>query len=120
MGDGKKQKRSGFDRKDIQLRVCVTSGERDALQAAADRAHLPLTTWLRSVGLKAADESDPRHQTQDGKMKYRKTKGTTTWHWSKQCSNWPDTNYDVSWAKPIAGEPCEECKQKEPAGAFEN
>lgn len=109
-----------MERKDIQLRVCVTPHQKTTLQAAADRAHLPLTTWLRSVGLKAAEEIRSELDTEDGKMKYRKSKDESVWHWSKKCSDWPDSNYDVSWAKPITGKPCEECKKKEPAGAFEN
>ena len=26
---------------------------------------------------------------------YRKRKGRDTWHWCRNCSNWPTSNYDV-------------------------
>jgi len=118
MEDEKKVRRSASGRRDIQLRVCVTRRERKILQAAADAAHLPLTTWLRSVGLRAAEGSKRQTPSEDGKMKYRKLKDENVWHWSKKCSEWPDHDYDVSFARPLSGEACEECKKKEPAGDF--
>ncbi len=31
---------------------------------------------------------------------YRKLKGKDTWHFCKNCSNWPTSNYDSSFSKP--------------------
>jgi hypothetical protein len=41
-------------RKEDQIRVLVTETEKDELTAAANRAGLPVASWLRSVGLQAA------------------------------------------------------------------
>jgi hypothetical protein len=46
---------------------------------------------------------------------YRKAKGSDTWHWCKNCSRWPNTNYDEQQQKPTSGELCYECKGKEAA-----
>jgi hypothetical protein len=48
-------------------------------------------------------------------MPYRKRKGTDTWHWCQNCSNWPTSNYDEQWMKPTTGELDNECKAKEAA-----
>ena len=46
---------------------------------------------------------------------YRKKKGSDTWHWCKNCSKWPTSNYD-EWTgdeRPTSGELDNECKSKE-------
>lgn len=46
---------------------------------------------------------------------YRKVKGSDTWHWCTNCSNWPTSNYDV-WTgtgRPPSGELDNECRGKE-------
>ena len=48
---------------------------------------------------------------------YRKRKGSDTWHWCRNCSNWPRENYEVSRIKPTTGELDNECKAKEKAGS---
>ena len=47
---------------------------------------------------------------------YRKKKGSDTWHWCRNCSNWPTKDYDVSYTKPTSGELDNECKSKERSG----
>ncbi len=47
---------------------------------------------------------------------YRKKKGSDTWHWCKNCSEWPTSNYDEQATKPTSGELCNQCKGKEAAG----
>lgn len=47
---------------------------------------------------------------------YRKKKGSDTWHWCKNCSQWPTKDYDVSYTKPTTGELDNECKAKEKDG----
>ena len=48
---------------------------------------------------------------------YRKKKGTDTWHWCKNCSNWPTSDYDEEWhpgtERPKSGELDNECRAKE-------
>ena len=46
-------------------------------------------------------------------MEYRKKKWSDTWHWCKNCSNWPTSDYDVRYTKPTSGELCNQCKSKE-------
>jgi len=47
---------------------------------------------------------------------YRKRKGMDTWHWCRNCSNWPTSNYDVRYSKPTSGELDNECKAKSANG----
>lgn len=47
---------------------------------------------------------------------YRKRKGTDTWHWCKNCSNWPTSNYEETSGRPTTGELDNECLAKEKAG----
>jgi len=48
---------------------------------------------------------------------YKRKKGTDTWHWCKNCSNYPTgTDVEVSYTKPTSGELDNECKAKERAG----
>lgn len=49
-------------------------------------------------------------------MAYRKRKGYDTWHWCRNCSNWPTANFDEKTTKPTSGEYCNECKAKQKAG----
>lgn len=46
---------------------------------------------------------------------YRKRKGSDTWHWCKNCTNWPTTNYDELniVGRPTSGELDNECLAKE-------
>lgn len=48
-------------------------------------------------------------------MVYRRKKGSDTWHWCTNCSNWPTSNYDEQRTKPTTGELDNECKRKEAA-----
>jgi Mobilization protein NikA len=41
-------------RKEDEIRVLVTETEKDELTAAANRAGLPVASWLRLVGLQTA------------------------------------------------------------------
>jgi len=48
---------------------------------------------------------------------YRRRKNSDTWHWCKNCSNYP-TGSDVETrrSKPKTGELCNECKSKQDRG----
>ena len=50
-------------------------------------------------------------------VEYRRKKGRDTWHWCKNCSNWP-TGPDVErrYSKPVSGELCNECRSKDSSG----
>lgn len=49
---------------------------------------------------------------------YRKRKGDShdTWHFCKNCSNWPTSNYEERTAEPTEGEKCNECRSKKKDG----
>ena len=47
---------------------------------------------------------------------FRRKKGSDTWHFCSNCSNWPTSDCDERWAKPTSGELCNECKAKQAAG----
>ena len=44
---------------------------------------------------------------------YRKKRGKDTWHFCRNCSNWPTSNYDETHVKPTSGEFCNECLSKD-------
>lgn len=52
---------------------------------------------------------------------YRKKRGTDTWHWCKNCTNWPtsDSDYVEEWhdgkERPKSGELDNQCLSKEKA-----
>lgn len=52
-----------------------------------------------------------------GENMYRKRIGSDTWHWFKNCTNWPAYNYDEQYSKPLFGGLCNECKSKDASGA---
>lgn len=43
---------------------------------------------------------------------YRRRKGSDTWHFCSNCSNWPKGKYDSRTSKPTTGELCDQCKSK--------
>lgn len=49
---------------------------------------------------------------------YRRKKDSDTWHWCKNCSNWPTSEYvEVTVSgRPTSGELDNECLAKEKAG----
>lgn len=52
-------------------------------------------------------------------MAYRRKKGGPpyyAWHWCRNCSNWPTSNYEEQQSKPTTGEFDNECKSKDDAG----
>lgn len=53
---------------------------------------------------------------QERYLMYRRRKDRDTWHWCRNCSNWPTTDYVEQYSKPTSGELCNECKAKESAG----
>jgi len=47
---------------------------------------------------------------------YRKKGESDTWHFCRNCSNWPTSGYTTRQTKPASGELCNECKAKERDG----
>ncbi len=47
---------------------------------------------------------------------FRRRRSSNTWHWCRNCSNWPTSNYDSSLSKPPGGAPCNECQRKQRKG----
>jgi hypothetical protein len=52
----------------------------------------------------------------NGPWRQRKGVQHDTWHWCRNCSNDPKSDYDTSYTKPTSGELCDECKSKEARG----
>jgi len=53
-------------------------------------------------------------------MTYRRRKGHDTWHFCRNCSNWPTSDYDEKDTKPTTGELCNECQSKRDKGDCRN
>jgi hypothetical protein len=53
-------------------------------------------------------------------MPYRKRRDKDAWHWCRNCSNWPTSNYDEQPSKPATGELCNECKSKQADGTCQS
>jgi len=65
-------------------------------------------------------KSDQVNVVSDDQMtEYRKKKGSDTWHWCKNCSNWPESNYDVQHVKPTDDKLDNQCKAKDKKGTCE-
>jgi len=47
---------------------------------------------------------------------YRRRRGSDTWHFCSNCSNWPTSDYEEKYTKPSSGELCNECQSKKAAG----
>lgn len=47
--------------------------------------------------------------------KYRRRRGSDTWHFCTNCSRWPTSDYDERHSRPTNGELCNECRAKEQA-----
>ncbi len=47
---------------------------------------------------------------------WRRRKGKDTWHFCRNCSNWPFVDYDERTVKPTTGEFCNECLAKRDSG----
>ncbi len=47
---------------------------------------------------------------------YRKRVDNDTWHWCKNCSNWPTEDREARHTKPTSGELCDECETKDSEG----
>jgi hypothetical protein len=48
--------------------------------------------------------------------RYRRKRGSDVWHWCRNCSSWPTTDYEEQVGKPTSGELDNECRSKENAG----
>jgi len=50
-------------------------------------------------------------------MTYRRLKSDDTWHWCRNCSNWPALEKsDIRPTRPSSGEFCDECLAKDTSG----
>ena len=49
-------------------------------------------------------------------MPYRRKNGSDTWHWCRNCGNWPTSDYDERATKPTSGDLCNQCRSKDANG----
>lgn len=71
------------------------------------------------LSIRAADPSlRQKLLTLRNKKVYRKRAGHDTWHWCRNCANWPTSDYEEKALPnhPVSGEFCNECRAKEMAG----
>lgn len=47
---------------------------------------------------------------------YRRKRGSDTWHWCHNCTDWPTSDYVEENHKPTSGELCNQCLGKERNG----
>lgn len=47
---------------------------------------------------------------------YRRRKGFEKWHWCRNCSNWPMSNYEAQQTEPTSGKLDEECQALDEEG----
>lgn len=50
-------------------------------------------------------------------MAFRRRRDSDTWHWCRNCSNWPTADFDERPMKPSGGELCNECAAKQRDGS---
>lgn len=50
-------------------------------------------------------------------MPYRRKRNSDTWHYCRNCSNWPTTDYVEQHTKPSSGELDNECRSKDASGS---
>lgn len=53
--------------------------------------------------------------TDDRPGPWRRLDGSDTWHWIRECTNWPEHGYIEKATKPMHGDQCNECRAKERA-----
>ncbi len=51
---------------------------------------------------------------------YRRQKESTVWHWCRNCSKWPQKDFESVYTRPTTGEFDPECREKEEAGDCRN
>jgi uncharacterized protein (DUF433 family) len=60
-----------------------------------------------------------REKSKPGPVSYRRSEGHDTWHWCRNCSSWPASNYEEkkNSRRPRAAELCNECSAKQQTGS---
>jgi len=48
---------------------------------------------------------------------YRRKNGSDTWHWCRNCANWPTSDFVQTYGSPTSGEFCGKCRGKEREGS---
>jgi Protein of unknown function (DUF2442) len=61
------------------------------------------------------DRDVPRHKSRTLATEYRRREGSDTWHWCRNCSTAPKSDYRTRKTRPSENL-CNECKAKERAG----
>jgi hypothetical protein len=49
-------------------------------------------------------------------MAYRRRNSADTWHFCRNCTLWPTSDYKEQQSKPTTGELCNQCRSKDSAG----
>jgi len=43
---------------------------------------------------------------------YRRRRNRDTWHFCRNCTHWPKSDYESSKEKPKSGQMCDQCRAK--------
>lgn len=46
-------------------------------------------------------------------IEYRRQRSSDTWHWCRNCTQWPTTDYERRDTHPTTGDKCRECRRME-------
>ncbi len=57
-----KRRKPKAARKENQIRIRLTHQQKEKLVRAAERAGLDVSSWLRTIGLQAAETKQPAHR----------------------------------------------------------
>lgn len=101
-----------------RVRACIAEA-----YGARDKGKLRDWRWLKSELPKIPgyvflpSSPSPPHSGEDIMPRtYRRSRGSDTWHFCKNCSTWPISNYVEQVSKQPPGELCNTCWAKEKAG----
>lgn len=83
-----------------EVAPCPFCGTRPAAQSGGNKR----TTFVSHEMYNLAEETD---------VVFRKTRAGDTWHFSSDCSHWPQDDYIVLEAPPQVGAYCNECEVRQ-------
>ncbi len=53
------------------------------------------------------------------RLNYRRQYKSDTWHWCRNCPDWPKEDYTIRHYRPTRGRLCEKCRKLEDDGSCE-
>jgi hypothetical protein len=99
--------------------VVLTWEEFEAIEEALENAED--LRILREARAEQKDDPGISHEEMRRELDrvavaYRRRKGSEAWHWCRNCSTWPTSDFEERESEPDPGELCNECRAKERSG----